>query len=57
MLTEDSGSVLSRVAEPAKQKAMPPPVARKPVGLMERILAGKKTDESGEPLNSIPQLF
>ena len=39
-----------KTADPAKKKTPPPPVARKPVGLMERITTEKKTDQPGLPL-------
>ena len=51
MLTDDSERIAAppRVAESAKPKAQPPPVAKKPMGLMERITSEKKTSNgSGE---------
>lgn len=36
-----------KTADSAKNKTPPPPVAKKPLGLMERITTEKKTDQSG----------
>ena len=49
MLTDNSEKIVTpHVAESAKRKTTPPPVARKPVGLMERITTEKKTsNQSG----------
>ena len=45
MLAGDSGKIatLPHTAESAKRKTPPPPVAKKPAGLTERIAAGKKS--------------
>ena len=57
MLTDDSERIAAppRVAESAKPKAQPPPVAKKPMGLMERITSEKKTSNgSGEREEQTP---
>ena len=52
MLTDDKllGSPHSS-AESAKKKTAPPPVARKPIGLMERI--SKPSEKPGQHLHTL----